>query len=445
MVQTILVVDDEASQRAMISHVLSKKLDYHVIELSGGKDAIDYVMSSHQPVVDLMLLDLSMPGIDGIEVIKRLREAGRQFPIVVLSMYGSLEKAVEAVRAGADDFLAKPVTLARLQMMLHTQLKMHGLISQLRRHEIHARREAGFSEVMYRSDTMRRVVEQAKAWADLKEPILIAGEAGTGKTLLACAMADACGSASDHCHAVMLGASDWRAELRAAIEKCAPGDTLMVDLPPILLEQKDWYFLSREMADEARNQDVFLRYMRRMPRVDLGHGAPMPFMIEIPALRKRKDDIAVLAAMFLQRFASMERCNADRFHTEALEWMQQQGWPGNVRELAHAIYRAVIVSDHSVLQRDDLCFLRVDSQRRGAPNMQVSLLDEQGKLRPLQSIEDEAIMYALGFYNGCLSKTARALRIGRTTLYRKLNQLGFNRYEFKTKQDEPMPSRQIYS
>jgi len=440
MVQKILVVDDEASQRATICHVLSKKLDYHPIEMDGGKEAIKYLENCTDQPVDLMLLDMSMPEMDGIEVIRAVRAGGYQLPIVVLSMYGSLERAVEAVRAGADDFLAKPVTLARLQVMLQTHLKMHGLISQLRRREDHILRRPGFSEIIHRSERMREAVGKAKEWVNLHAPVLISAEAGSGKTLLAMAMCE--GDAQRPVQEITLKPGRWREELSSAVQQYC-GAVLLVDLPSEI-NLTDWKFLSEDIPAGAESKHVQLRYMRRLAFFGAESPAPMRHEIHLPPLRMRNEDIIPLANVFLRQFAAMERCTATRFDRDTLEWMAQQPWPGNVREMAHLIYRAVICTQGNVVRKEDLNRPHIEQSQRVGGGPTLSLLDERGKMRSLCSVENEMIVQALSMHNGCLSKAARSLDIGRTTLYRKLSQMGLGRNEMNGKKSSKQDTDNLY-
>lgn len=462
---TILVVDDEPTQRKLIQHVLEAKLGFSSIAVEGGQQAIDYVMSRCNPVPEVILLDLSMPQVDGMKVIEKLHPLFPHIPIIVLTIYGDIEKAVAAIKAGATDFLAKPVAHERLRTSIVNALKINELASEVSRLRRNHAGQVVFDDIIGESKAVVATKMLGLRAAESMIPVLIEGESGVGKELFARAIhgcgeraglpfvAINCGAIPENLAESILfgherGAFTGATHRSIGKFREADGGTIFLDEIselPMNLQVKLLRVLQQKEVEPvgagktvkvdvrviaASNTDLQKAVAEGKFREDLYYRLNV-YPLRIPALLERREDIIPLAKFFFKRFAAMENRQLRRIAPEALAMLEKYQWPGNIRQLENTLYRAVVMAEGEQLEYVLLQSLMPESfiaEQGGRPQRnslmqarQMALLNEKGEVRRMRDLEEDAIYFALQRYQGRISEVARKLGIGRSTLYRKIS------------------------
>jgi DNA-binding NtrC family response regulator len=487
MAASILIADDDAVQRRLVENMV-QKCGYETIVVDSGDAAVAALTAPDAPAIDAVVLDLVMPGLDGMGVLAKLREAGLSIPVIVQTAHGGIDNVISAMRAGAADFVVKPIGMERLQVSLRNALNTSALKGELQRIRHSREGRLTFSDIVTRSDAMAHVMRAAQKAANSSIPVLIEGESGVGKEMFARAIhgsgerkakpfvAVNCGAIPDNLVESILfghekGAFTGATERHAGKFVEAHGGTLFLDevseLP--LTAQVKLLRALQEGAVEAvggrKPVKVDVRIVsatnrKLLERVKQGHFREDLFYrlhvlpLTIPALRARREDIPHLLRHFLARFAAEENRPISGISGEAVAHLSTLDWPGNIRQLENAVYRAVVMSEGEQLGLDDFPLL-------GAPPHQVTdvptaplilepvapmaptmisgneipiaplpaagtlaMLTSTGEVRPLEEMENEIIRFAISHYRGQMSEVARRLKIGRSTLYRKLDEAG---------------------
>ncbi len=480
---TILIVDDDPVQRRLLE-ALVRRFGFAAETAESGADALRRLEPSSAAPIDLMILDLVMPELDGMAVLARLRDTGRSVPTIVQTAHGSIEAVIAAMRAGALDFVVKPVGAERLQVSIKNALRVDALEDEVRRLNRRASGSLSLKDLGSRSEEMERVVRLGERAAKSAIPVLLEGESGVGKELVARAIQGAsdrrgrafitvnCGALPETLVESILfghekGAFTGATEKHAGKFVEAHGGTLFLDeigeLPPNA-QVKLLRALQEGEVDpvggkrpvkvdirliSATNQNLIELVKRGLFREDLYYRLNV-FPITVPPLRARRRDVADLTRRFVARFAAEEGKRLLGVSAEALAMLTAYHWPGNVRQLENAVFRAVVLADHdelTVAEFPQIAAL-VDGfdvrippvaaalQATAVPEREVvrvevrdpnvlPLLDEGGDVRRLEVLEADAIRFALAHYRGQMSAMARKLGIGRSTLYRKMKEYGF--------------------
>jgi DNA-binding NtrC family response regulator len=490
MAEKILIVDDDPVQRRLLEG-MATRFGYEVITVEGG-DAAVAALTAPETRIDCMVLDLVMPDLDGYGVLARMRDAGISVPVIVQTAHGGIDKVVSAMRAGASDFVVKPVGAERLQVSLRNALSASALETEFQRLKRSRAGTLTFRDIVTRNARMHTVLRTAeKATASLI-PVLIEGESGVGKELIARAIHGSGERRSKPFVAVNCGAipenlvestlfGHEKGAFTGATEKHtgkfveASGGTLFLDeigeLPPaaqvkllraIQEGEVDPVGAKRPVKIDVRivsatNRNLIADVTNGRFREDLYYRLAV-FPITVPPLRERREDIAELVRHFLVRFAAEEGKRIRAVSADALALLNAQPWPGNVRQLENAIFRAVVLADGDEVGSGEFPQLAVQASRMIAPAIvpaadevppapaaaaapmiveeaaplapaakggdSLALTEATGHVRPLEEIEADAIRFAIAHYRGQMSEVARRLRIGRSTLYRKLDEIG---------------------
>ena len=489
MAETILVVDDDPVQRRLLEG-MATRFGYEVITAEGG-DAAVAALTAVDARIDCVVLDLVMPDLDGYGVLARLRDAGISVPVIVQTAHGGIDKVVSAMRAGATDFVVKPVGAERLQVSLRNALSASALETEFQRLKRSRAGTLSFKDIVTRNARMQAVLRTAeKATASLI-PVLIEGESGVGKELIARAIhgsgerrakpfvAVNCGAIPENLVESTLfghekGAFTGATEKHTGKFVEASGGTLFLDevgeLPPaaqvkllraIQEGQVDPVGAKRPVKVDVRivsatNRNLIADVTNGRFREDLYYRLAV-FPITVPPLRERAEDIAELVRHFLVRFAAEEGKRIRAVSADALALLNAQPWPGNVRQLENAIFRAVVLADGDEIGSGEFPQLAAQASRVIAPAIvpaadeappparaaaapmiieeaaplapsakgdTLAVTDASGHVRPLEEIEADTIRFAIAHYRGQMSEVARRLRIGRSTLYRKLDEIG---------------------
>jgi len=481
MTATVLVVDDDPVQRRLLEAMV-RRFGYEARVAASGGEALEVLRAES---VDVVVLDLMMPQVDGMMVLQRLREAGIETPVIVQTAHGSIEAVVAAMRAGAIDFVVKPVGAERLQVSIKNAIRVDTLEDEIRRMRRRASGTLTFKDLASKSPDMGRVIRLAERAAKSTIPVLIEGESGVGKEVLARAIQGSsdrrgkpfvtvnCGAIPESLVESTLfghekGAFTGATEKHVGKFVEASGGTLFLDEIgelPLDAQVKLLRAIQEGEVDpvggrksvrvdirlvSATNRSLLDLVKQGKFREDLYYRLNV-FPMTLPPLRARREDIPDLARSFLARFSAEEGKRVRGFSAEAMALVTRYDWPGNVRQLENAVFRAVVLADADEITVAE--FPQIASQVDGfevrippapvfaetgtgqAPVREIvrvevrdpnslSLVDEGGDVRTLETIEADIIRFALQHYRGHMSEVSRRLGIGRSTLYRKLKELG---------------------
>ncbi|MCC2096536.1 MAG: sigma-54-dependent Fis family transcriptional regulator [Hyphomicrobiales bacterium] len=484
MSSLILVADDDPVQRRLLDAMV-RRFGFDVETVESGEAALERLQAGDKPAVSVLVLDLVMPDVDGMAVLERMRERGIAVPAIVQTAHGSIETVISAMRAGAADFVVKPVGAERLQISIKNAMRTEALEGELRRVSKRATGTLSFKDIVTRAANMERIIRLGERAAKSNIPVLIEGESGVGKELIARAIQGGsdrkgkpfitvnCGALPENLVESILfghekGAFTGATEKHVGKFAEANGGTLFLDEIgelPLETQVKLLRALQEGEIDpvgakrpvkvdirliSATNQDLIELVKKGAFREDLYYRLNV-FPICIPPLRARADDIPELARRFTARFAAEEGRKLRGLTSEALAMLRDYQWPGNVRQLENAIFRAVVMAEGDELTVAE--FPQIAAQVDGfgvrippAPAMTsqqaepqreivrvevrdpnvLPLLDDNGNVRRLEKMEAETIRFALVHYRSQMSEVARRLGIGRSTLYRKMKDYGLN-------------------
>ncbi|HET6838482.1 MAG TPA: sigma-54 dependent transcriptional regulator [Bradyrhizobium sp.] len=489
MAASILIVDDDPVARRLVENMV-QKCGYEAVVVDSGDAAVAMLTAPDAAVVDAMVLDLVMPGLDGMGVLAKLREAGLNLPVIVQTAHGGIDNVVSAMRAGAHDFVVKPVGIERLQVCLRNALNASALKGELQRIKHSREGRLTFADIITRSEAMAGVLRTAQKAAASTIPVLIEGESGVGKEMFARAIhgsgerkskpfvAVNCGAIPDNLVESILfghekGAFTGATERHTGKFLEASTGTLFLDevseLPlaaqvkllralqegaieavggrkPVKVDVRIISATNRKLLDRVKSgqfrEDLFYRL----------HVLPLT----IPPLRMRREDVPHLLRHFLAKFCAEENRSITSISGEAMTQLTQFQWPGNIRQLENSVYRAVVMSESDQLGLADFPLAAAqpsampdESAQQGEPLIvettfhstappmvsgneipivplpsggSLPMLTSAGEVRPLEEMEAEIIRFAISHYRGQMSEVARRLKIGRSTLYRKLEE-----------------------
>src|SRR5712675_1333934 len=386
MAASILIADDDAVQRRLVENMV-QKCGYEVLVVDSGDAAIAMLTTPEAQAIDAVVLDLVMPGLDGMGVLAKIREAGLNIPVIVQTAHGGIDNVVSAMRAGAQDFVVKPVGIERLQVSLRNALNASALKGELQRIRHSREGRLTFSDIITRSEAMTSVLRTAQKAASSTIPVLIEGQSGVGKELFAraihgsgerCAkpfVAVNCGAIPDNLVESILfghekGAFTGATERHIGKFLEATGGTLFLDEVgelPLPAQVKLLRALQEGEVEpvggrkpvkvdvrliSATNRNLIADVKAGRFREDLFYRLHV-FPISVPSLSDRTEDIVELARHFLIRFAAEEGKRITRITGQALSLLTAYRWPGNVRQLENAIFRAVVLAENDEIGPDE--------------------------------------------------------------------------------------------
>lgn len=463
---TVLIVDDERTLARAIKAFLTEA--GYEAEVAGDAEQALAMLETLRP--DVVFSDMRLPGLNGIELLRRIREFDPAISVVIMTAHGTIEGAVEAVKLGAFDYLKKPVDLEELKLLADRARETSLLKQELSYHRRQAARDIPMAGVIGRSPALRAVLDQARQIATLDEtpPVLISGETGTGKGLVARTIHAASARASKpfievNCTAIPgtlmeselfgheRGAFTDARESRMGLFEAAEGGFLFLDevgdielgLQGKLLKAVEERNVRRVGGNRDRRIDVRIlaatnRDLERAAHQDLFrrdlYFRLAVIILHLPPLRERGEDVVLLAEEFLTRFSAKYGKEVGRLDSRAHELLLGYPWPGNVRELSHVIERAVLWNRGGALDLEYLAFARQANGDRAAPgepptDATSTSPGEISAPRPqlgtdLEQWEKSLILQALRESGGNQTRAAARLGITRDTLRYRLKKHG---------------------
>lgn len=440
----ILVVDDEPIVCLSLTNWLQEE-NYLAKAVQDGPSAIDAIQQENW---DIVLLDLKMPGMDGLEVLRKIKEIAPQIVVIMMTAYASVPSSVQAMKEGAYDYIIKPLDVEELTLMLkkiveHQQLVTENILLRKRLTDRYS-----FGDIIGRSPEMTKVFELIDTVADTNATILITGETGTGKELVARAIhtnssrryspfiAVSCAALPDTLLESELFGYDKGAFTGADRTKkgrfeLAHGGTLFLDeigdismktqikLLRVLQEKNFQRLGGTDLIDvdvrliTATNRDLAQEVEKGLFRSDLYYRLNV-VNIHLPPLRERRDDIPLLITHFMEKFNVEFNKKFDRVEQPALDLIVNYPWPGNVRELENVIERATVIDHGPELKVKHLPFCNLEQVTPGEPES-------------LEEMEKMHIARMLDRNDWNVAQTARVLNIDRSTLHKKIKKFGLER------------------
>lgn len=450
MAATILVVDDEKNAREGLQEALQSTFGKDNVQVDAAEDGLEALRKLSDCAYDLMITDMKMPNMDGMELIKRCREKQPTTQIIVLTGFGTVETAVEAMRQGATDYLQKPVNLDELELVVRRILEERKYISENEYLRAKLRESNGYRDLIGVSKVMKDLFAKIEQIAVTKATVLITGENGTGKELVAEAIHYLsprkdqplikvnCSALNENLLESELFGHERGAFTGAVRQKkgrfeLADKGTLFLDEIGDLsldvqvkllriLEEKEFERVggTRTIKVDTRlifatNADLEKKVREGTFREDFYFRLKV-VTLHVPPLRERKEDIEPLAEFFIRQFSQENGVRPITLTPAALEAMRSYNWPGNVRELRNLIEHLVVTRPGQTIDASDLSeHIRVERPDDGI-HLPLGL--------PLEQVEKEYILKTLDSVGGNRTRAAKVLNIGRRTLIRKLNEYG---------------------
>ncbi|MDY6830625.1 MAG: sigma-54 dependent transcriptional regulator [Thermodesulfobacteriota bacterium] len=451
---TILIVDDDAGHRSMLRTLL-EGWGHQTAEADDGLAAVEHVQT--RPA-DIVLMDLKMVHMSGMEALEQIRSFNPAVPVIIMTAFSSVDTAVEALKKGAYDYLTKPLDFEKLRLTLERILEA----ARLRKENRHLKERLGsrFSrdQIIGNSPAMTRLLETVEQAAPSDASILITGESGTGKELIAGALHFNSARREGpfvkiNCAAITetLLESELFGHEKGSFtgaDKAKKGRFVQADTGTILLDEIGEMPLSMQAkllrvlqekevtpVGGERTIHVDVRVIASTNKnlhalVEAGTFREDLFFrlnvvnLEVPPLRNRKEDIPELAHHFLMQFSAKNKKQVQGFTPDAMEALLAYSWPGNVRELMNAVERAVVLARSEYLSREDVLLMAERQTPAQAAPLLATGTGPASHGLPLSEVEKDAILRTLEATDNNKSEAARRLGITRKTLQKKLKQYG---------------------
>jgi DNA-binding NtrC family response regulator len=482
MSHRVLIIEDEPAQRRILEEMV-KRFGFEVMTAENGQKGLVILGGSQGSAINLVVLDLMMPGMGGLEFLEKLEALRGDLPVIVQTSQGSIETVIKAMRAGADDFVVKPVAPERLRVSIQNLLKVNALTEEVKRLNKKVSGALTFDDLVASSPAMANVLRLGRRGAASNIPILIEGESGVGKEMIARAIqgeservgkafvAVNCGAIPENLvESILFGheKGSFTGATAKHIGKFQEADcgTLFLDEVaelPLDMQVKLLRAIQEGEIDpvgsrkptkvnirliSATNKNMIEMVKQGLFREDLYYRLNV-YPIMVPALRDRKDDIPALVSHFITKLSAEEGRKVHGITAEALEMLKAYAWPGNVRQIENTIFRAIVLCETETLDIADFpqiaalvegyevkvppAPLMPQKQQAAAARpgqvsdgnaLGVSIVTDGGHIRTLEEVEADMIKLAMHRYRGQMSEVARKLGIGRSTLYRKMRDLG---------------------
>lgn len=450
----VLVVDDEQIMRESLAGWLQED-GLEVITAESGAQALQIIA---RETFDLMLVDLKMPGMSGLDFLKKAKEIQPQTPVIIMTAYATVDTAVQAMKDGAEDYITKPFIPDEVSMTIHKILQSQSLVRENIQLRLQISKQYDYHNIISNNLQMQKILDLIPQIADSPSPVLIQGERGTGKELIAKAIhfnsnrasqsfiSVPCAGLPDSLLKIDLfgrekGAIAGAKSFRKGKLEIAHGGTLFLDevgalsaaLQPELLsilQEKEFMRLRGEKCIHvdirvisATSRDLWKGVQEGWFREDLYYRINA-IPIILPPLRERKEDIPLLVEHFIAKYNVIDARKVKGINEEALCFMLKYHWPGNIRELENVVERAILVNNTGVITPADLPpHLIHSASNQTKPIYSLSL----------QEVERRYIAWILKKNNWNIKKTAELLQIDRSTLYEKIKKYNLSPESFSGK------------
>ncbi len=447
MNKLVYIVDDEQAISKLLTYWVKDKWKYDIEVFTNGEDLLRKLGTKP----DAVLLDIMLPGMDGIEVLKKIKQIDENMPVIILSAQGSIEVAVDALKFGAFDYFPKPIDIQRLEPAIKNAIKSYDLTKELESLKENVKREYSFDNIISADGKMQDVFKLVSKVLNNDITVLIYGESGTGKELIARAI-HYNGKRKDKPFIVVNCASIPRELLESELfghEKgsftgahqrklgkfeLASGGTLFLDEVgelEMLLQAKLLRVIQEKEFERvggteliktdvrilsATNRDLKQAVERKEFREDLYYRLNS-FPISIPPLRQRRGDILVLAQHFLDAFNRKLAKSIKGFTKKALKLIYEYNWPGNIREMENTIERCLIIAEKDSIDVEDLPPHIRAAEPSSSAEFTGALFSDDSVI-PFEKLKEEAIRHALKVTKGNIVEAAKKLQLGRATIYR---------------------------
>lgn len=453
----ILIIDDDEIVRKSCERILSPE-GYIIVSAENGREGLR--LFSKRPF-DLVLTDLRMPDMDGIEVLKKIKEAGPDIEVIVITGYGTVKSAIEAIRYGAYDYIEKPFSPEELLNVVRRSLERRNLILENTRLRQEIKALYRVENIVGNSKAIQRVFNLISTVAPTESTVLITGESGTGKELVARAIhynsprregpfvVVDCGTIPDNLIEAELfghikGAFTGATETRTGLIEIARRGTLFFDeignlnlslqakLLRLIQEREFRPVGGREIikADiriiAATNKDLLSLVKEGTFREDLFYRLNV-FPIYMPPLRERKEDIPALSDHFMKKYSSESGKDVSHISAEAMKELFLYDWPGNIRELENVIQRAVILSRGDTIGPEDIVIPKREDIKIPGSLRELKEVKKKLKARSIEGIERSFILNALSRNNWNISKAAEDVGMQRTNFHSLMRKYGIRK------------------
>lgn len=450
MEKLIFIVDDEQAISKLLSYWVKDRWKYNAETFSNGEDVLRNM--SKKP--DLVLLDIMLPGVNGIETLKRIKQIDENIPVIMLSAQGSIEVAVESLRYGAYDYFTKPIDQQKLELSIKNAIKSYDLTKELQNLRENVKQEYSFDNIISADGRMQDVFKLVSKVLTNDITVLIYGESGTGKELIARAI-HYNGIRKDKPFVVVNCASIPRELLESELfghEKgsftgahqrklgkfeLARGGTIFLDEVgelEMLLQAKLLRVIQQKEFERVGGTELIKTDVRIISATnrDLKHAVENKefredlfyrlnsFPIFVPPLRSRRGDILILAEHFIKKFSEKLGKEIKGFTKRALKIIYEYNWPGNVREVENTIERCIIITESDVIDVDDLPAHLRTAENTNAVEVTSPLFGDE-TIIPFEKLKEEAIRHALKVTGGNIVEAAKKLKLGRATIYRLMD------------------------
>ena len=448
----ILIVDDNKDMQFLLSNILREE-GYEIFSAGNGNRAIE-IVKRNEP--DLVLLDIRLPGMDGLQILEKVRKIDKDIIVIMITAFGDVKSAVQAMKLGAHDYVTKPFDNEELSLIISKALNTRYLSKEVDSLRKQLTEKGEIEKTMGKSDVIKKVIKQVELISPTNMSVIIQGKSGTGKEVIARMIhhkslrkkkpfiAIDCGAIPDtlveselfgHEKGAFTGADSQKI---GKFEQADEGTLFLDELTNLPLEAQAKLLRAIEerkiqhiggkksIAVDVRiiattNLDIQEAVREGRFRDDLYHRLN-EFRILLPLLRERRDDILILARKFLQESNKELNKKIKDFSSEAINRLMSYHFPGNVRELKHVIKRAVLMTESGNITPDKL-MLDI-----GKPEDEIHLpenFDKESSFDEIiRKVEVDLIKRAINLAGGNKSKAAELLNLNRKTLYRKMKNLG---------------------
>jgi DNA-binding NtrC family response regulator len=453
-------VDDEQSISKLLSFWVKDKWGYNVELFSNSESMLKKLNSKP----DLILLDIMLPGLDGIETLKRIKQAEENLPVIMLSAQGRIDVAVDSLRHGAYDYFSKPIDQQKLELSIKNAIRNYDLVKELQNLKENVKKEYSFDNIITADGKMQDVFKLVSKVLDNDITVLIYGESGTGKELIARAI-HYNGKRKDRPFVVVNCASIPRELLESELfghekgsftgahqrklgkfEYSKDGTIFLDEIGELemLLQAKLLRVIQQREFERVGGTELIKTNVRIISATnrDLKHAVEdkqfredlyyrlNSFPISIPPLRQRRADILVLTEYFLEEFNKKLGKNIKGFSKKALKLIYEYDWPGNIREMENTIERCLIISDKDSLDVDDLP-QHIRAMDKSGYIDQPSSIFTDDTIVHFEKIKEEAIRHALKVTKGNIVEAAKRLQLGRATIYRLMEKYRIENKSFE--------------